>query len=118
MARKPYKLICRYPGCGVVVSDPAGGYCPKHVKTPDVQRGSASSRGYGSRWQKARLIFLKEYPICALCQDELASVVDHIIPHKGDQELFWDVKNWQPLCKRCHDRKTVMEDGGWGRLRK
>ena len=35
-----------------------------------------------------------------------AIVVDHIIPHRGNQRLFWDMKNWQPLCKDCHDRKT------------
>jgi len=36
-----------------------------------------------------------------------ASVVDHIIPHRGVAALFWDQSNWQSLCKRCHDRKTA-----------
>jgi len=45
-----------------------------------------------------------------------AGVVDHIVPHKGDADLFWQRTNWQPLCKPCHDRKTATEDGGWGRL--
>ncbi len=44
-----------------------------------------------------------------------ADVVDHIIPHKGDQSLFWDSSNWQPLCKHHHDQKTAREDGGFGR---
>jgi len=35
-----------------------------------------------------------------------ATVVDHIIPHRGDERLFWDETNWQPLCKQCHDKKT------------
>ena len=39
-----------------------------------------------------------------------ATVVDHIIPHRGDRILFWDQNNWQPLCKPCHDRKTGEED--------
>jgi 5-methylcytosine-specific restriction protein A len=43
-----------------------------------------------------------------------ATVVDHIIPHKGNHELFWDAKNHQPLCKRHHDIKTCKEDGGFG----
>ena len=34
------------------------------------------------------------------------TVVDHIVPHRGDARLFWDEDNWQPLCKSCHDRKT------------
>ncbi|WP_400245601.1 HNH endonuclease [Niallia sp. JL1B1071] len=41
---------------------------------------------------------------------EKATVVDHIVPHRGDQDLFWDETNWQPLCKSCHDRKTMTED--------
>ena len=39
-----------------------------------------------------------------------ASVVDHIIPHRGDAKLFWDESNWQSLCKSCHDHKTMTED--------
>jgi len=39
-----------------------------------------------------------------------ATVVDHVIPHRGDEALFWDRSNWRPLCKRCHDQKTRRED--------
>lgn len=42
-----------------------------------------------------------------------AKVVDHIKPHRGDKELFWDSTNWQSLCKRHHDIKTATEDGGF-----
>ena len=42
-----------------------------------------------------------------------ATVVDHIVPHKGDKKLFWDSGNWQPLCGPCHSRKTAKEDGGF-----
>ena len=31
-----------------------------------------------------------------------ASIVDHIVAHRGDQSLFWDKANWQPLCVHCH----------------
>ncbi|WP_369680053.1 HNH endonuclease [Brevibacillus laterosporus] len=28
--------------------------------------------------------------------------------------MFWDRKNWQPLCESCHNRKTAREDrGAW-----
>ena len=30
-------------------------------------------------------------------------VTDHVIPHKGDQALFWDHDNWQPACGWHHD---------------
>lgn len=46
-----------------------------------------------------------------------ANVVDHIIPHRGDQDKFWDYDNWQALCKTCHDIKTAKEDGGFGNVR-
>ena len=71
------------------------------------ERESAAKRGYGSRWQKARATFLQANPLCRICEKAgrltCASVVDHIKPHKGDQRLFWDSANWQPLCKDCHD---------------
>ena len=58
--------------------------------------------------------FLESNPFCAKCYEEghitMATVVDHIKPHRGDQKLFWDRGNWQALCKRCHDRKTLTED--------
>lgn len=50
-----------------------------------------------------------------LARDEIvaSAVVDHIVPHKKDQKLFWRRSNWQALCKPCHDRKTATEDGGF-----
>ncbi|QHS33914.1 HNH endonuclease [Piscirickettsia salmonis] len=44
-----------------------------------------------------------------------ATEVDHIKPHDGDHDLMWKQSNWQALCKPCHSRKTVNEDGGFGR---
>ena len=79
-------------------------------------KGSSTERGYGYAWQQARLRFLQENPLCVMCQAmrpprvTAANVVDHVIPHQGDQELFWDEANWQALCKPCHDRKTGNED--------
>lgn len=82
-------------------------------------RPSAAKRGYDSRWQRESRQFLNRHPLCAECERNgkvsAATVVDHIEPHKGNQKLFWDRRNWQPLCKRCHDRKTSIEDGGFGR---
>lgn len=97
------------------------GYCDQHqnrIKQKDRERGTAHQRGYDARWEKERTKFLDENPLCADHRKrglvEAATVVDHIVPHKGDQVLFWDKNNWQPLCKSCHDRKTATEDkGGW-----
>lgn len=97
------------------------GYCADHVhlyREPDRQRGTASQRGYGSRWQQARLEHLYREPLCRACQSAgrivAATVVDHIQPHKGDHALFWRRSNWQSLCESCHNRKTATEDkGAW-----
>lgn len=108
-------LPCRQPGCGATL--PQSGYCPAHQKAvyqrQDERRGSAASRGYDSRWAKARRTYLARNPLCVTCSDRhivtAATVVDHIIPHQGDQKLFWDTDNWQALCKPCHDSKTASE---------
>lgn len=80
---------------------------------------TTTERGYGWRWQKARKAFLSrpENVLCRMCQQEgriqAATVVDHIIPHKGDERLMWDEANWQPLCKPHHDStKQRMEARG------
>lgn len=113
---KRAKSICRYPGCGVLLALP--GYCAKHVRQVDVQRGSSTERGYDHRWRKAREGYLRSHPLCvkheARGQLVPATVVDHIVPHRGDRRLFWDYDNWQALCKQCHDVKTATEDGGFG----
>jgi 5-methylcytosine-specific restriction endonuclease McrA len=41
-----------------------------------------------------------------------ATVVDHIKPHRGDQNLFWEETNWQTLCQRHHDRDKQREERG------
>ena len=114
MPFKP-KVPCKQPGCGQLV-EPGQLYCPEHLKMhPEVVR-SASSRGYGRRWQKASKAFLRAHPLCAECLRQTpprytkATVVDHIIPHRGDQKLFWDQDNWQALCKKHHDQKTRRYD--------
>ena len=112
---------CGFPGCPKLV-DRAHRRCEKHrvqeQREIDQRRGSAARRGYDGRWCAARRRFLSTHPLCVECQRvgviTAAAVVDHIIPHKGDQVLFWDVTNWQVLCKQCHDRKTAETDGRWG----
>ena len=108
MPRSP-KRPCRFPGCLKLCDQ--GVYCADHAEnSADRLRGSAAERGYDGKWRSARRQFLKRNPLCADCMKAgkvtPATVVDHIIPHRGDKKLFWDEKNWQPLCKDCHDRKT------------
>jgi 5-methylcytosine-specific restriction enzyme A len=112
--------ICAAGGCNALIA--TGKYCDPHryaeQKALDTGRGHASARGYGRRWQSARLLWLRSEPFCAQCRKTgalvAATVVDHIRPHKGDMDVFWDQSNWQSMCKHCHDRKTATEDGGIG----
>ncbi|WP_433762040.1 HNH endonuclease [Brucella anthropi] len=73
----------------------------------EARRGSSRERGYTARWDRAAVAFKRDNPLCIGCEAidrvELASVVDHIIPHKGDDVLFWDQANWQPCCTKHHD---------------
>ena len=111
----PYRspTPCKHPGCAKLV--PYGRiYCDVHQKLHGDDRASSGKRGYGSRWQKRKLMDLQQHPLCCSCLQQgnyvKATVVDHIVPHRGDQFLFWDESNWQPLCKACHDKKTGNED--------
>ena len=80
------------------------------VKFRPDERGTAADRGYDHRWRKYRLAFLAENPLCVECEKlgmvVEATVVDHIIPHRGDYELFWNHENHEGLCETHHNRKT------------
>jgi 5-methylcytosine-specific restriction protein A len=87
---------------------------PPGGATPKDNRLSACKRGYNRQWEKARSRHLAKEPLCRHCLKEgkttVATVVDHIIPHKGDEFLFWDSEgNWQSLCKWCHNKKSARE---------
>ena len=79
---------------------PAGGY----------NRERSADLYHTNRWTRLSRVFRASHPLCEECKRQgiikAAAVVDHIVPHRGDQRLFWDQSNWQPLCKGCHDKKT------------
>ena len=112
------KRPCTWPGCGELTD---GGRCEKHKRQERKQiedaRGTAHQRGYTFRWSKYSKAYIRAHPLCAICQRagiiKATECVDHIIPHKGDSELFWDPANHQAACKQCNDRKAVSE-GRWG----
>jgi 5-methylcytosine-specific restriction enzyme A len=85
-----------------------------------LRRGDSTQRLYGYAWAQARKLYLLHNPKCINYEQcrAAARVVDHDPPHRGDHDAFWDVRTWQPMCKACHDRKTVLQDGGFGRPRK
>lgn len=112
MPRRP-DIPCKHPMCPRLI--PYGQkYCDEHKPLHTKDRDYSCERGYGYKWQQARKKFLKAHPICVRCYAEgkitEATVVDHIIPHRGDMKLFWDKSNWQPLCEHHHNVKTKTED--------
>lgn len=73
-------------------------------------------------WKQARQEQLRLKPLCRMCGElgfmVLATVVDHVTPHRGDLLLFLDRTNLQSLCKACHDRhKQAQEHQRDGLLR-
>jgi 5-methylcytosine-specific restriction protein A len=116
---------CNKPGCHRLTTER---FCEEHAKAAeqqyDKQRGTASERGYGVRWQRYRLMFLRQHPLCECdeCRRSArllpATDVDHIKAVSGpDDPLFWEPTNHRALSHSCHSRKTVREDGRWGKSR-
>ena len=79
-----------------------------------MPRRDAAGRGYDNKWLHATRWFKQCYPYCLGCQaiglDRATDVVDHVIPHQGDQTLFWSEGNWQPACRWHHNAiKPILE---------
>lgn len=110
---------CLEPRCAALVEK---GRCATHARTYDLRRGSFRERGYSAKWDTAAKAFRSQYPLCGMrpnglppvmseCHDmgrtTLGFQTDHVVPHKGDQSLFWDaLGNWQVLCAACGARKS------------
>ena len=106
--RKP----CCNAGCNQLTHN---SYCDKHKTKKWMRRTADSAKRqamYNTKsWRVVRKIHLNNNPLCVECEKlhrvVLATVVDHITPHRGDQALFDDQTNYQSLCKPCHDQKTA-----------
>lgn len=118
---------CAKTSCRELVRPPVR-YCATHeVTRPKVagpkrirewkalegHRGSARERGYTKAWERARLGYLSIYPLCAHCAPRPvpATVLDHIVAHRGNMSLFWTAANWQGLCASHHGQKSRRENG-------
>jgi 5-methylcytosine-specific restriction endonuclease McrA len=65
------------------------------------------------RWQRLRDNQLRRVPLCEMCMRrgvlEVAMVVDHVVKHRGDRNMFF-LGKLQSLCKRCHDGEKQHVD--------
>lgn len=99
--------------CGCVLS--SGQSCEHSIARDrerkarfDALRPSARQRGYTSKWEKESKAFLSlsQNQRCACGCGRAADMIDHITPHRGDQRLFWDRRNWQAMAAvPCHVSK-------------
>jgi 5-methylcytosine-specific restriction protein A len=112
MARRAARP-CKTAGCPGLTRN--GVYCAdcasQHGNAYDRERGSAAARGYGHRWRKLRLMYLRENPLCVGC-GAAASEVDHIVARAAGGGDDWE--NLQSFCKSCHSAKTRREQRGGG----
>ena len=105
--------LCTYPGCSCLVSN--GARCPRHKAVKkQIFTQRTKSREYhnlyeSARWRQLRKGFLKKNPFCFVCGKE-ATIADHITPHRGNIELFYNEDNLQPMCWSCHSAKTLREN--------
>ncbi len=116
------KRVCPTPGCPTLTD---GGRCPQHQRDADLDRGTATQRGYTSagHTKRFRPAVLERDPICVLCLAEgttprLATVADHwplsrreLIAQGLDPD---DPKHGRGLCAQHHSRETArLQPGGW-----
>jgi 5-methylcytosine-specific restriction enzyme A len=116
MPKKP----CAHPGCFRLI-EVGTGYCDAHAQSEKQDRDRPSEarrrtnrpsrKWYASKaWRGKtgrRLQQLDAEPLCRLCPEhskQLATVADHVVPHRDDHGLFW-FGALQSLCKSCHDGK-------------
>jgi 5-methylcytosine-specific restriction enzyme A len=73
-------------------------------------RPSAAHRGYDATWQRFRLAFLQEHPLCCDCLERGRSVpaseVHHVERLRERPELRLVASNCLALCKPCHTTRT------------
>lgn len=87
--------------------------------SPDAQ---VRSWYKSARWQALRLeVLVRDLYTCRQTGVLLTGkhpapnspVVDHVVPHKGDERLFWDIGNLQSVSREYHDSaKKKMERSG------
>jgi len=100
------------------VSRPSVG---RPTKSPTESRGgNADTQFYRqARWGKLRTSILSAEPLCRHCKAKgdltAATEVDHIVPVKQGGEIY-DTDNLQPLCGKCHARKSTKDK--WRKLTK
>lgn len=71
-------------------------------------------------WRAVRgTAFVRDLYTCRRCDcilvegrpnDPQSATANHIVPHRGDRELFFDIDNIESVCKSCHDTLIQREE--------
>jgi 5-methylcytosine-specific restriction endonuclease McrA len=89
-------------------------------------QGSSGQRNVDAPWQRwyrtarwfalRKLVLVRDAFTCRKCgrlEGTTSKLVcDHIVPHRGTAELFWDEGNCQTLCVSCHNKGKQAEEAG------
>lgn len=104
---------CTFPGCGVLVHGASRCANHPHVNTfADKHRGSRHERGYGSAWDKLRLVVLRrDNYLCQPCAERGDVTAGRDVDHKVNKSQGGtdDLANLQTICPACHRAKTAQE---------
>jgi len=87
-------------------------YKPKSYRSGKVYQAEKKTNFramYDKDWNRYRFRFLHYNPLCYVCGDK-ATVVDHIVAHKGDPVKFKALNNHMAMCKFHHDMVTGKFD--------
>jgi 5-methylcytosine-specific restriction protein A len=101
------KKICGHPGCTRLI-DKGKTYCKEHTREPAREEPfkkavRANASLYNTvRWRNLRTRKIKENPYCVKCGIDKHLEVHHIIPPRGNEELFFDEENIIVVCQSCH----------------
>jgi 5-methylcytosine-specific restriction protein A len=104
--------ICAEPSCNTIIPVDLT-YCEKHKKDKRIPFKNAIRSNDGlyntSQWKKLRKKILKKQPHCSKCGVNIKLEIHHIIPPRGNEELFYNENNLIVICEQCHRVLTSKE---------
>ena len=123
------KRICQFSGCNEM-AEPGHIYCAKHLvesqkkhkewlknnkKKKPFENAARTNNYNNAEWRALRSEVLeRDNNQCCQCgatasESGFPLEIHHIIPPKGNKELFYNMNNCVTLCKVCHARIAQKE---------
>ena len=111
------KRPCSYPGCPKLTD---GRFCEEHAKAEakryeQYDRDPETQRRYGRAWKRIRDAYVKQHPLCELCQQHGRFVPTEEVHHKVPltEGGTHDRNNLISLCKSCHAKIHADRGDRW-----